>query len=292
MARGLSLHIGVNAIDPGKFVNGHFQRLKSAVADAHAMAQLARRNGFETMPVLADGSATFAKVEGALRAAADRTGAGDVFLLTFSGHGTQLPTGNPAEYGCDEALVLRDGLMKDDYADVLLRLFPSDCFIIFVCDCCHSCTMYEYLFSSGQHRPVLPPRPHPTRRGLRARFLEPGNAKQHVLANYKLYDERDRRFAQERREQLRANVAMLSACQDNDSAYESGGSGCFTRALLYALEYCGPNGGRFIGSYQDLMGEVAHQGLMKQIPCYTPLGPNTMHQFFQGPPFTLFKGKP
>jgi hypothetical protein len=60
-------------------------------ADACALADVARRQGFCSSTLLLGAEATTARVRSRLRAAAAESRAGDLFLITFSGHGGRKP---------------------------------------------------------------------------------------------------------------------------------------------------------------------------------------------------------
>src|SRR5687767_11690455 len=84
MAKGISLHVGVNeTIADGIDVSP----LEGCVNDAEAMQEIAQSRGFTTQ-LLVQGAATFDAVRSEIRAAAQQLDEGDIFLFTFSGHGT------------------------------------------------------------------------------------------------------------------------------------------------------------------------------------------------------------
>lgn len=86
--RGISLHIGVNIVDPQHY-NGWDGALTSCENDADTMADIARLQGFETKQ-LKTIEATRETVKKAMRDAAGQLSGGDFYLLTYSGHGGQV----------------------------------------------------------------------------------------------------------------------------------------------------------------------------------------------------------
>src|SRR5262245_45493078 len=94
-AKGLSLHIGLNRVDPAHY-GGWAGPLTACEADAADMAALARRQGFRPRALLTR-DATRASVSAAITSAARRLQPGDFFLLSYSGHGGQLPDLNGDE---------------------------------------------------------------------------------------------------------------------------------------------------------------------------------------------------
>src|SRR4051794_35958646 len=89
MAKGCSLHLGLNRIDRTHY--GSDGTLKGCIADAKAMAELAQAAGFAVEDVLLDDGATSIALASRMTGLADRLDEGDILLLTYSGHGGQVP---------------------------------------------------------------------------------------------------------------------------------------------------------------------------------------------------------
>jgi hypothetical protein len=85
MPTGKSLHIGLNEVDP-KSYGGWPGVLTACEADAEDMQALAQTGGFGTKKLLSKAASRDA-VLGEIRAASKGLEAGDIFLLTYSGHG-------------------------------------------------------------------------------------------------------------------------------------------------------------------------------------------------------------
>ena len=88
--------------------------------------------------------ATRKAVIAAVKAAAKAMKAGDIFFLTYSGHGGQVPDFNgdealddPNDFQ-DETLCLYDGQIVDDELYALWAAFPADSRVLVLSDCCHS----------------------------------------------------------------------------------------------------------------------------------------------------------
>ena len=92
---GLSLHIGLNRVDPAHY-DGWNGALNACEFDANDMEALAKSRGFEASKLLTD-EATADAITAAIEDAADRLGPGDIFLVTYSGHGGQVPDKNAEE---------------------------------------------------------------------------------------------------------------------------------------------------------------------------------------------------
>jgi hypothetical protein len=112
-ARGLSLNIGLNAVSAAAY-GGWDGPLAACEFDANDMAAIAKLKGMKPT-VLLTKSATRANVLAGLRGAAKALKTGDFFLLTYSGHGGQVPdvTGEEADKQ-DETWCLYDGQLIDD----------------------------------------------------------------------------------------------------------------------------------------------------------------------------------
>ena len=112
-ARGISLHIAVNHCDPDHY-NGWSGPLKSCEHDADTMQGIARARGFETNQLKTE-QATRDGVKQAIKNAARELNPGDIFLVTYSGHGNQVPdvTGDE-EDNEDDTWCLHDGQLLDD----------------------------------------------------------------------------------------------------------------------------------------------------------------------------------
>lgn len=182
MPKGISLHIGVNRIDYGRYAPTAPNALTGCDGDARAMAALAAEGQFSSITVLIDEAATFNAVEDCIHAATDALESGDIFLLSFSGHGIKSPSfdGPGIEPDkIDEGWVLYDLVMKDNYIDAFLRTFKPGVRIVVVSDSCGSGSVFasprlhstRHTFASGgdawfstagyprniPHRPEIPP---------------------------------------------------------------------------------------------------------------------------------------
>jgi metacaspase-1 len=142
MPKGLSLHVGLNEIDPAHY--GSDGALNACVSDAEAMRDLAKAQGFQVMNVFTNSQATRAAVKAGIEEAAKKLKAGDIFLYTYSGHGSQTPDLNKDEEEqgdtLDETWCLYDGMFIDDEAYELWKNFAPGVRVLVLLDCCHSGT--------------------------------------------------------------------------------------------------------------------------------------------------------
>ncbi|WUD70695.1 caspase family protein [Streptomyces sp. NBC_00510] len=137
---GMSLHVGVNKLDPAHYGDA-VAVLASCVNDAKAMQRMAENLGYSAS-VLADEDATVVNVAAAIRAATETLFTGDAFLLSFSGHGSQIPNSGADDEpdGMDETLCLYDRMLVDDELHQLLGEFRAGVRVFLVFDSCHSAT--------------------------------------------------------------------------------------------------------------------------------------------------------
>ena len=141
MAKGMSIHVGVNDTKAA----GVSAPLQGCDQDATDMFKLARDRGFVGInggepDLLLKDDATHDAVLGKMRIAAEKLEAGDIFLFTFSGHGTLRGQEDPKEMDLqDETLVMQDKFLVDN---VLRRLiwpkFKAGVRVVMVSDSCHS----------------------------------------------------------------------------------------------------------------------------------------------------------
>ncbi|HZI93547.1 MAG TPA: caspase family protein, partial [Patescibacteria group bacterium] len=92
MSKGISIHIGLNRVDPVHY-GGWDGQLAACEFDAKDMRAMARAQGFTTNILLTAAASSGAVTRAIARAAATLAG-GDMLLLTYSGHGGQIPDTN------------------------------------------------------------------------------------------------------------------------------------------------------------------------------------------------------
>ncbi|WP_327281851.1 MULTISPECIES: caspase family protein [unclassified Streptomyces] len=266
MSAGLSIHVGLNNVDPHKY-DGWDGQLVACENDARDMAELARGVGFDDTVILT-GDATVDTITGELRKAAKQLKAGDILLLTYSGHGGQMPdTDGDEPDELDETLVFFDRQFLDDELHRELRRFQPDVRIVTVLDCCHSGTSTE-----------MPGTPAP---GGAARVMP-------VLKQQQIF-ERDKAFFQELQRELRStdgnggepDVLLISACQDDQVAMDGRVNGKFTETLLRVW-----NGGAFSGGYEAFHHDIRKRMPATQVPNFFTTGrPDPV--FLGQKPFTI-----
>ncbi len=260
-AKGISLHVGLNAVDPQQY-EGWDGTLTACEADADSMQALAKAVGYKTK-VLLTKDATRKAVIGGIQAAAKAMGPGDIFLLTYSGHGGQVPDysgdeaiDDPADT-MDETLCLFDGQLIDDELYALWAGFPADSRVLVVTDCCHSGTnIRAVMVAEMAARPTTPDKT--------PRAMPLAVAAKVARAKGKFYREISDKVAaawsgpatREMALPIGASVRLLSACQDNQVAMDGLINGLFTSRLLQAW-----GNGAFQGNY-----DAFHAAILGQMP--------------------------
>ncbi len=111
---GRSLHIGLNVVDTaGAYKRYEIATLKACLADASDFAAIATKQKFSPVIKITNNACTMERVLSEIKAASDILQSGDIFLLTYSGHGGQekIPKGrkNTEPDGMDETWCLFNG---------------------------------------------------------------------------------------------------------------------------------------------------------------------------------------
>lgn len=243
----LSVHVGLNRVSAAHY--GSEQPLPGAIADAQAMQAIAHANGF-TATLLLDEAATVLAVSRAIAAAAARLGPGDIFFLSYAGHGSQLFDGTGDEPdSLDETLCLFDRMLLDDELHGLLLGFDAGVRVLVITDSCHSATATRLVIDAGADEfpnGIIGPA-YPALDEIRFRQIEEATAREIYGASASRYDEARVLAGAFRQTDLRCAKVHLAACQDNQLAADAGDHGYFTKQLLHHWDQ-----GAFAGSYDDL----------------------------------------
>ncbi|MEP9356025.1 caspase family protein [Xanthobacter sp. KR7-65] len=227
--KGLSLHVGLNSIDPAHY-QGSSGLLAACEADAEAMRAIAENAGFETRMLLS-AQATRGAVIDHIRAAADACAPGDIFLFTYAGHGAQVPDLNGDEPDrMDETFCLFDGMLVDDEVYDLWCAFKPEVRVVVVSDSCHSGSvtrMAPVLAAAAPDAPAQRLLPLPvalkTFEAHRAFYAGISRSVRHA-------DEG--RLVRALATPLQCSVLLLSGCQDNQTSADGPFNGRFTEELL------------------------------------------------------------
>ena len=294
--RGLSLHVGLNSVDP-KHYAGWSGDLVACEFDATDMAALARAQSIKPT-VLLTKRATRGNVLKAVRAAAKTLGRGDLLFLSYSGHGGQIPdvSGDEPDKK-DETWCLYDGELIDDEVFNELANFADGVRIVVLSDSCHSGS-------------VVRARVPETVAGRgRSKMMPPSVAMRTYTQNQKFYDDLQKRLAADASRsratspdaalaqlhatgsarltsiagKIKAGVILISGCQDNQTSLDGDHNGAFTEQLLRVWD-----DGRFNpehGTYVNFHATIKAGMPSTQTPNLFTLGP--VATFSKQRPFTI-----
>jgi hypothetical protein len=269
MARGIAVTIGLNAVDPNGY-EGWGGALTACEADARNMCDIARSRGFVTTTLLTR-AATRGAVLSAIAGAAKTLKGGDIFLITYSGHGGQIPDKNGDEPDMeDETWCLYDGEVIDDQLAVAWTMFAPGVRVLVTSDSCHSGSVTRLAYGlSASGAPHDPRGSAGAAHGAAPRYraMPPDVAVRTYYAHRKMYDQVQEQTAKDLKKPIRATVMLLAGCHDNQLSSDGAFNGLFTARLLQVW-----NGGRFAGSYREFVRAIVKKMPPTQVPEYSVIG--------------------
>lgn len=281
MPAGISLHVGLNRVDDGKYEddagNPWGGELIACEFDATDMYQIAADRGFSARTLLT-GAATSEAVLTAVEDAARRLEPGDMFFVTYAGHGGQIPDDDGDETSpFDQTWLLFDRQLIDDELYARWGLFRPGVRIFVLSDSCHSGTVTRF-----QPPELVAPDPADTRRMPQTPVKNRGMPAEVQTRDFALRGPDYTRIRQALRpSRIRASVLLISACQDSEEAGDGERNGRFTEEFLRVWD-----GGRFTGSYFDLYLDIRSGMPPRQQPNYFVFGENSK-PFEEQPPLTI-----
>ncbi len=278
MARGLSLHIGLNSVSRAAY-GGWDGPLAACEFDANDMTALAKQQGFKPTTLLTR-KATRAAVLAEMRKAAKALASGDLFFLSYSGHGGQVPdvTGEEDDKK-DETWCLYDGQLIDDELYFELSRFGAGVRIVVLSDSCHSGTVTRDarmpLATIPSQRPKLMPEAVAMRTYRDHQAFYDKLQKDVAAAAGKPVVDPDTAIAQVAVSgrlsgivaKFNPAVILISGCQDNQTSMDGEHNGAFTEQLLKVW-----NQGGFQGNYANLHARIKARMAPTQSPNLFTLG--------------------
>jgi hypothetical protein len=290
--------MGLNAVDP-KHYAGWSGELFACEQDAKDMAAIASSKGM-VPTVLLTRQATRDHFLSAIRSAAKKLAAGDLFMLTYSGHGGQVPDVDHDEADRrDETWCLFDAQLIDDELYLELSKFAKGVRILLLSDSCHSGTvargeMVEAMAGASPN-------------GARPKWMPRVIAEKTYEAHKRFYDDKQKAAARAGRGKLvdpdaalaqvsvsdRVGVAiknfapaviLISGCQDNQTSMDGDRNGAFTERLLAVWTR-----GRFNGNYARFHADIKAGMQPTQTPNLFSLG--SAAPFLAQAPFQVDAGK-
>ncbi len=277
--KGLSVHIGLNAVS-AKHYEGWSGELTACEFDARDMAAIAKAAGMKPT-VLLTKKATRKAALGAIRAACKTLVSGDILLLTYSGHGGQIPdvTGEETDK-LDETWCLYDGQLIDDEMYLELSRFAAGVRVLVLSDSCHSGTVVRAAPPQAGGQPAGRSKMMPPSVGIRtyrdhkafydklqrevvkasgkASTPDPDSALAQVAVS-------NRRIAIANKS--KAAVILISGCQDNQTSMDGDHNGAFTEKLLRVW-----NHGKYAGNYAKFHASIKALMPPTQVPNLFTLG--------------------
>ncbi|MCX7279243.1 MAG: caspase family protein [Burkholderiales bacterium] len=284
-AKALSLHIGLNAVS-GAAYSGWTGPLAACEFDANDMAAIAKSQGMKST-VLLTRQGTRAKALAAMRNAAKSLRAGDLFFLTYSGHGGQVPDSNGDEADKqDETWCLYDGQLIDDELYFELSQFAAGVRILVLSDSCHSGSVTR-AGPTGPRERAMPTavamrvyRDHQAfydklqkdvAKAAGTATVDPDTALAQVAASSRLTAIVKK---------FKPAVLLISGCQDNQTSMDGDHNGAFTEQVLKVW-----NQGGFVGNYGQFHTRVKANMPRTQSPNLFTLG--TAGKFLAQTPFSV-----
>jgi hypothetical protein len=287
MAKGVSVHIGLNRVDPTHY-QGWDGALRACEFDARDMSDLAEKAGFESRQLLLTEEATADRVTSAIHDACERLEEEDILFLTYSGHGGQVPDTNgdePAEEARDETWVLYDRQLVDDELFDLWSQFPRGTRIFVLSDSCHSGTVVRGFYTEDLIKEVIERYENMDLDEPRVRSVPEELRGAIYTGNRGTYDAVQERVAPGDQVDVEAQVILISGCQDNQQSLDGPRNGLFTAKLLETWK-----GGSFKG-YRSFARKIQSKLPPTQSPNYFKTGDVT-RSFERERPLTIASRRP
>ena len=277
MPSGRSLHIGLNRVNPNAY-EGWAGQLAGCENDARDMQAIARKQKLAPKSLLTR-AATSSAVTAAIADAAATLVPGDLFFLSYSGHGSQVPdtNGDETEDRMDETWVLYDRELVDDELYALWGTFQTGVRIFVLSDSCHSGTATKAALFGRRGSPAALGLESAARAKMMPRHIQDAT----YAAHQKLYDKIQKGLPSGSRVSIGASVVLISGCQDNQTSADGAKNGLFTEKLLKVWK-----GGKFKGSLRQFHREIVKQMPPAQTPNYFRTGAPSA-SFERKKPFTL-----
>jgi len=251
--KGISLHIALNFIDKNHY-NDWDGKLNFCESDASLMESIASKMGYSKIEKIVNEEATRENVIDKINSAAEELIAGDIFLVTYSGHGGQVGDIDREEADkMDETWCLFNGQLIDDELFSLWKNFKEGVRILVISDSCHSGTVSKEAITdfNANFQQFL------DQKQLVSRNMPLDHAVKVYKDNRQYYDNLSNGIGN-KDDEIKATVKLISGCQDNQKSYEGFGQGQFTDALNTVW-----SDGSFTGNYSDF-----HAAILKFLPAY------------------------
>lgn len=280
MSRGVSLHIGLNRVDPAHY-DGWDGALNACEFDANDMERIAQSRGFETRKLLTN-EATADAILSAIDDAAGQLQPGDLFFASYSGHGGQVPDGNAEEEPdrSDETWLAFDRQIVDDELYARWAKFQPGVRIVVLSDSCHSGSVTRAIEDEDVPDPVRT-RDSAAEQDPRYRAMPRDVMINTYRANRGLYDGIQSSVPTAPKADVGATVLLVSGCRDDQLSLDGFANGLFTENLLGVWDDGGWQGG-----HPAFHEAIRSRMPPNQQPQYTRVGAAN-DAFEQQGPFTV-----
>lgn len=275
---GYSLHIGLTEIDKKHY--GWDGKLNACINDATDMQYISSSLGYKTT-LLTNEDATRTNVKAQIEKLAKKSKAGDIVVITYSGHGSVKPDFNSDEDdGLDETWCLFDGELIDDELKVLWTLFKAEVRVLFISDSCFSGDVFKMGgFQLNNLHSIISGNAEELKVKHKATPME--IAYTTYYKNQKFYDEILKDVPKVSNNKIKASIISISASQSNQYAYDGFFNSEFTKYLKKVW-----NGGKFSGNYRQFHRKITQSIIKPQTPVIKYAGqPNP--EFYKQNPFQI-----
>lgn len=275
-AKGISLHIGINAVNPVHYQNWS-GILNACENDAAVYKGIAKKAGYSRVEVLLTKEATSENLFRSLSRAASELEKGDILFISYSGHGGAVPDLNNDEENdsMDETWCLYDRQVLDDELHLYYRKFKEGVRILIFSDSCHSGSVSRATVTN------MEPDQNDKENYIKSRLAPLGTILRTFNANQDLYESIGKQ-APVAEDEIRAYVMLFGACQDEEEAMEVWDHGMFTAKLIKVLA------GQ-VSSYNQLFEYIKKGFHIKQNPNLFRYG-NKNYDFVAEAPFAINTG--
>lgn len=255
----LSLHIGINVVDKA-YYKGYVPPLAGCVRDMNTMQDLAVSLGYEPT-TLANEQATREAIKERIITLGKQVRPGGILLVTYAGHGAPIPDTDDSDEeddNNDESWVSYNGFLLDDELNECYATIPAGIRVVVVSDSCHSATVTRFVGLD-----------------VAIRSIDLASVKNILAANDQSVSSLRSASRAATPTEPKAFVKLLSACEDDQYAKETGGAGVFTTRLLEIFKTLKEAGSK--ATYREFIDAVnKRMSDFDQIPGIFNTGPRSV----------------
>jgi len=276
--KGIALTIGLNSVDAEHY-DGWDGKLVACEFDAKDMANIAENAGFQVKTLLTRDANRKNVIDEISKAASDLQ-PGDIFMLSYSGHGGQILDLNQDEYDRrDETWCLYDAQLIDDETHYLLSTFKSGVRILTFSDSCHSGSVIKAAgFEKNRLKDEF--------RERRIKCLPELYEDRVYEKNKVFYDKLANKQLIGSIKNVKASALLISGCMDSQVSFDGDRNGLYTGTLRSVWD-----NGNFEPSGQYEGYRAFHKAILdhmpfEQTPVYFRVGTENL-EFEKQKPFTI-----